>query len=127
VLDLHLHYLADDGVMIVQVPNKLYFRKIFGYLFDYPNLKAHNLKALHKQVFIDFAARNNMDIKMLEYVGGFPYGLHQKINLLQRIFYFPLRIFFKKINPYLAKRPSKYYSTSLYTVMTRKRLAVNSA
>lgn len=123
VLDKHVPLLSEDGVLILTVPNLRNLRKIFGYVFDYRNLKAHNLRAMRMKVFKDFAYRNNLEIKKLMYEGGFQYGVHQKLSLVQRILYKPVRLFFKKINPVLARHPSSLYSGSIVGVFTPKNTA----
>ncbi len=116
VLDKHNLYLKQGGTMLVMIPNLTGFRKVYGYLVDYKNLKSHNLKCMNKHTFESFAKRNGLQILTLEYFGGFPFSVHQKLNFFQKIIYRSTRLLFKKINPYLAKKPSKHYSSSLICV-----------
>jgi len=116
VLDKHIGYLNDGGTLLVMVPNKRWFRKWYGYLVDYKNLKAHNLKCMKKSVFENFGKRNNLQLLNLEYFGGFQYSLHQDPNLIQKIIYKTTKIIFTKINPYIIKNPTKYFSSVLVAV-----------
>lgn len=124
ILDKHVEMVSDGGTMLIMVPNKRNFRKIYGLLFDYKNLKSHNLKALKKSVFTDFVKRNNLEMIDFSYFGGFPYSVHQKPNMLQKGFVQFFRMFFKKVNPYLAKHPNKY-TCSLLICIARKPLKNN--
>lgn len=116
VMDRHTLYLKDGGTMLIMIPNKRGLRKWYGYLVDYKNLKAHNLKCMTKKTFVNFSKRNSLKLISLEYFNGFPFTVHQKLNFFQKILYIPTRLFFKKINPLLAKYPSKYYSSSLIAI-----------
>ncbi|WP_262733109.1 class I SAM-dependent methyltransferase [Gaetbulibacter sp. NE] len=114
VMDLHLRYLKPGGRLMVMVPNKRYLRRWYGYLCDYDNLKAHNLKCMKLSVFKAFAKRHNLETKVLQYYGGFPFSVHQKLNVFQRLLFKVTRLLFKKgINPILMKHPSKYFSSTI--------------
>ena len=116
VLDKHVNYLNQGGTLLVMVPNKKWFRKWYGYLVDYKNLKAHNLKSMKKSVFIDFGKRNNLELLNLEYYGGFQYALHENPNLIQKIIFKLVKFIFKKLNPYIKSHPTKYFSSLLIGV-----------
>jgi len=119
VLNKHYEYLAPGGAMLIMIPNKRYLRKLYGYLVDYSNLKAHNLKSMRLQVFIDFAGRNNLHIKMLTYHGGFPFSVHQRLNIVQNCIYQIFRQFFKRINPIIKKYPNKYLSSGIIAIYSK--------
>lgn len=123
ILDKHLDYLKPGGRLLVMVPNKKYFRKLYGYLVDYKNLKAHNLKCMNPKTFKDFGLRNNLTLLSVEYIGGFPYTVHQKLNFLQNLIYKSTRIIFKNlVNPYLEKHPSKYLSSGLVAIYEKPKV-----
>lgn len=113
VLDIHAKLLKQGGTMLVMVPNMRYLRKWYGKLLDNENLKAHNLKCMSKKVFNQFQRRNNLEEIYLEYWGGFAFNVHHRLNFVENLFYQPIRRFFKLINPFLSRYPSKYYSSSL--------------
>jgi SAM-dependent methyltransferase len=117
ILDKHLVYLKPGGRLLVMVPNKRYFRKIYGYLVDYKNLKAHNLKCMSLKTFKDFGKRNKLKTLCLEYQGGFQFTVHQKLNFFQKLIFKTTRLLFKyKINPYLEKNPTKYLSAGIVVI-----------
>ena len=116
VLDKHCLYLKDNGTLLIMIPNKRGLRKWYGLALDYKNLKAHNLKCMSKKTFSDFAKRNNLQTLELTYFGGFPFSLHQKSNFIQKSIYKVARLFFKKANPFLAKHPSRFYSSTIMSV-----------
>lgn len=121
VLDLHYNFLNEGGSMLIMIPNKRGLRKLYGYLVDFKNLKAHNLKCMNKDTFIQFAQRHpKLELLEVEYFGGFPFSVHQKLNILQKIVYKSTRLIFKKINPFLAKHPSSWYSSTLIAVYKMK-------
>lgn len=113
VLDRHCQYLAPGGAMLVMIPNKRYFRKWYGLLLDKANLKAHNLKCMNLETFRHFAVRNKLDIEFLDYFGGFPYGVHQKLSFPKTLIFQIFRRFFKNFNPIIEKYPSRYFSSSI--------------
>ncbi|SHH39011.1 SAM-dependent methyltransferase [Winogradskyella jejuensis] len=122
ILDLHCKYLKPGGKMLIMVPNKKYLRQVYGYLCDYENLKLHNLKCMKQSVFRDFANRNNLITNTLQYYGGFPFSVHQKLNLFQKIIYKGVRFIFKGgVNNYLIKHPSKYFSATLIGVFEKPK------
>lgn len=117
VLDKHVDCLKPGGRMLISVPNMRYLKKYYAYLCDYQNLKAHNLKCMSINIFKNFAERNRLKVLTLQYFGPFPFGVHQKLNLAQKILFKTTRFIFKKnINPYLMKHPSKYLSSSIIGV-----------
>lgn len=119
VLDKHVAYLKNGGAMLVMIPNKRYLRKIYGYLLDYKNLKAHNLECMRLNLFEDFAKRHNLKIKYLSYYGGFGFKVHQPLSFLQRLLYKPIRFLAIKLNGMLTKNPSKWYSGTIIAVFTK--------
>lgn len=120
ILDLHVQYLKPGGRMLIMIPNKRYLRRLYGYLCDYENLKAHNLKSMKLKVFKDFAIRNKLNIVNLQYYGGFPFSVHQKLNIIQKIIYKITRLLFKKFfNPILIQYPSKYFSASIIAIFEK--------
>lgn len=120
VLNNHCAYLKKGGTMLVMIPNKRGSRRLYGYLVDYKNLKAHNLKCMEKKTFENFANENNLLVLKNEYFGGFPFAVHQKLNFAQKLLFMSTRLFFKKINPYLIKRPSKFYSSTIVAILKKE-------
>lgn len=119
ILDKHLDYLKPEGKLLVMIPNLRYLRSIYGFMCDYENLKAHNLKSMKSKVFEDFAVRNDLHMKSFNYFGGFPFAVHQKLNLFQYLVYQSFRFSFKLINPYLIKYPSKYLSAGMVGIFEK--------
>ncbi len=120
ILDKHLNYLKPGGRLLIMIPNKRYFRKIYGYFVDYENLKAHNLKCMNLKTFDDFGKRNKLKIIRSEYRGGFPFGVHQKLNFIQKLIFKITRLSCKYIiNPFLEKHPSKYLSAGIIAIFEK--------
>lgn len=119
VLDKHATYLKKGGAMLVMIPNKRYLRKVYGYLVDYKNLQAHNLECMHLDLFKEFSKRNNLQIKYLSYYGGFAYRVHQPLSFWQKVIYKPVRYISMKLNDYLSKYPSKWYSGTIIGVFVK--------
>ena len=120
VMDLHCKYLSPGGTMLIMIPNKRFLRKYYSYLVDLDNLKIHNLKVMNLEIFRSFAARNSLNIEFLNYYGGFNFNVHQKLNFFQKLIHRSFRFTFKKINPFLAKNPSPYYSSTIIGIFTFK-------
>lgn len=121
ILDLHVNYMADKGRLFVMIPNMKGYVKFYKYLVDYKNLKVHNLKCMRLKVFEDFAKRQNLSILHLDYFGGFPLGVHQENNFLQKLIYKGHRLIFKYFaNDRLIKNPSKYFSSAIIAIFEKQ-------
>lgn len=116
ILDKHASLLKENGTLMITVPNMRYVRHWYGLLLDHENLKIHNLKCMKKKVFTDFAKRNNLELITCCYEGGFAYGVHQKLNVIQKVIYKFSRSFFKTINPVIARHPNKFTSSALICI-----------
>ena len=89
ILNNHASMLAKGGAILIIIPNKGGFRKLYGLICDRKNLDAHNLKCMNKKTFYNFALNNKLKIEYLEYFGGFQYSVHQQLNFVQKgIYYF---------------------------------------
>ncbi|MFD1014613.1 methyltransferase domain-containing protein [Winogradskyella rapida] len=122
ILDLHVKYMSDQGRLLVMIPNMRGYIKFYKYMVDYKNLKVHNLKCMKLQVFENFAKRNNLSLLFLDYYGGFPLGVHQKNNLIQKLIYKGHRLFFKYFaNEILEKHSSKYFSSAIVGIFEKKK------
>jgi len=119
VMDKHVQLVKPGGALLIMVPNKRFLRKWYGYLCDYENLKVHNLKCMSKTVFRRFAQRNGLVVKHLEYWGGFPYSVHQELNLFQKVIYKVMRGVFRRINPIISRLPNRYLSEKLIGVFKK--------
>jgi hypothetical protein len=121
VMDKHVPYLNENGRLLMMIPNMKGYIKLYKYMVDHDNMKVHNLKCMKLKVFKDFASRNNLKINYLGYYGGFPIGVHQKLNLIQKVIYQIHRQFFKKIaNPYLQKHPSRFFSSAIIAIFEKQ-------
>lgn len=117
VLDKHCNYLKEGGTLFVLVPNMRNYIHFYKYLVDYKNLLIHNLKCMKISVFNKFAQRNNLKIILIDYYGGFPFNVHQKLSFFQKIIFKPHRILFKfYVNKLLKKYPNKYFSSTIVGV-----------
>lgn len=120
ILDLHVDYIKNNGRLFVMIPNMKGYVRIYKYFVDYKNLKIHNLNCMNLNVFKNFAKRHNLKIKHLGYYGGFPIGVHQKLNIAQKIIFKVHRYIFKFIfNPFLMKHPSRYFSSSIVAIFEK--------
>lgn len=113
VMDLHTAYLNPGGSLLIMVPNKRYLRYLYGFLFDYENLKLHNLLSMRKTVFRQFAERNKLQVIELSYFGGFPYKLHAPLHGYKRILHSAILRLIKLINPLFSKFPFAWWSSNL--------------
>ncbi len=122
VLDKHLDYLSPEGSLLIMIPNKRYLRKWYGMLLDRKNLRIHNLNCMNFDTFETFAKKNNLKIEYLKYSGGFGYPVHEPLNnIFKRVLYGLVSRIFKKLNPWLERHPSKYWSTLIICVCTPQR------
>lgn len=121
ILDLHVNYLAENGRLLVMIPNMRGYIRFYKYLVDYKNLKVHNLKCMKLKIFRDFAKRHHLSILHLDYFGGFPFSVHQKHHFLQRQIYRMHRLFFKFIaNPWVERHPNKYLSSAIIAIFEKR-------
>lgn len=120
IMDHHLNLLENKGRLLLMIPNKKGLRRLYGYLCDYDNLMKHNLKCMDKSIFYSFAEENNLKIIFNDYVGGFQYSVHQKINLPQRIIYRFVRFFALLFDNFIKKHPHWLYSASIVAIFEKK-------
>ncbi|WP_242131701.1 class I SAM-dependent methyltransferase [Aestuariivivens marinum] len=122
ILDLHVSYLKPQGCIMIMIPNMKGYIKYYKLLVDRRNLKVHNLKCMSLKVFKHFAKRNGLNIVELTYFGGFPFSVHQKLNLIQKLIFKIHRLVFKFfLNTYVEKYPSKYFSSTIIGIFERKQ------
>jgi hypothetical protein len=121
ILDLHVDYMAENGRLLIMIPNMKGYIKFYKYMVDYKNLKVHNLECMRLKVFKDFARRHNLSLLHLDYYGGFPLGVHQKNNFIQKLIYKCHRLVFKFFaNDKLKKHPSKYLSSAIIGIFEKQ-------
>jgi hypothetical protein len=116
VLKRQSAWVSDGGLMMVTVPNKRFLRIPFAFLFDQKNQKAHVLKSMRISYFKQVAQEMGWELLECAYVGGFNPKVHQPLNAVQSVVYRPLKWAIKKLNPWLKKKPSKWYSHTLLAV-----------
>ena len=119
IMDNHLKLMKPGGRLLIMIPNKRGLRRLYGYLCDYENLKKHNLKCMDRNIFYSFAKKNNLKIIFNEYVGGFQYSVHQKINFVQKIIYKFARLCALLFYRYIKKNPHWLYSASLVAIFEK--------
>lgn len=117
VLDKHTHYLKPGGTLFVLIPNMKNYIYFYKQMVDKSNLKIHNIKCMKKSVFKNFAKRNQLQQLYLDYFGGFPFSVHQKLNFFQQLIFKIHRIVFKFfLNKFISKYPNKYFSSTLIAI-----------
>lgn len=117
VFDNHLKYLKKGGTLLITIPNMKYYIKYYKWLVDKRNLDIHNLKSMNLDNFRKFANRNNLQTLNLQYIGGFPFSVHQKLNFMQKIIFQTHRVLFKKmLNKRINEKPNKYFSASIVAI-----------
>lgn len=120
ILDQHVTYMNDTSKLLVMIPNMRGYIRFYKYFLDYNNMKIHNLKSMKLEVFRTFAERNNLSIKYLNHFGNFPLGVHQKLNIFQKILHKAHRLVFKKWgNKVVSNNPSKYFSSSIMAIFEK--------
>lgn len=120
VLDKHFELLNPGGAMMIMIPNKRYLRAIYGNLVDKENQRVHNLECMSLQVLEEFARRNSLSISFLDYFGGFPYRVHQPLNVLQKMIYHPVRFLSIKLNKVLSNWPTRFWSGTIIGIFSSK-------
>ena len=116
VLKRQSEWVADGGLMMVTVPNKRFLRIPFAFLFDQKNQKAHVLSSMRISYFKQVAQEMGWELLECAYVGGFNAKVHQPLNAVQSMVYRPLKWVIKRLNPWLKKNPSRWYSHTLLAV-----------
>lgn len=72
VLELHLNLVADDGYVIIEVPNfKGLFQKLPRFIFDYKNYKRHNIDSMNLKKWNKILEKNGFKIISSCYFGGY--------------------------------------------------------
>ena len=120
VLNKHATMLEKGGAILIVIPNKKGFRRLYGLMCDRKNLNAHNLKCMNKKIFHDFAFNNKLRIDYLQYFGGFQYSVHQKLNIFQLCIYHFVRFTSIKFKTYIEKYPSWLYSSGIIGIFSKE-------
>jgi SAM-dependent methyltransferase len=116
ILKRQAQWVSDGGLMMVTVPNKRFLRIPFAFLFDQKNQDAHVLTSMRISYFQNAAQLLGWELLDCRYVGGFNSKVHQPLHRWQMALYRPIKFVFKKLNPWLKKNPSKWYSHTLMAV-----------
>jgi SAM-dependent methyltransferase len=117
VLDLHLKYLKPGGKMLIMIPNKRGYIKLYRKLVDIENLRIHNLKCMKLDVFKAYAKRSHIKIRRLTYFGDFPHSVHQDLNAIQKIIFKIHQKSFKLyLNKFVKKYPSRNFSSTIVAI-----------
>lgn len=120
ILDQHVTYMKEGSKLLIMIPNMRGYIRVYKYFLDYNNMKIHNLKCMNLKVFKDFGERHNLSIKYLNYFGAYPLGVHQKLNIFQKVIHKAHRLFFKKWgNNWVKNNPSKYFSSSIMAIFEK--------
>jgi SAM-dependent methyltransferase len=120
VLDLHLDYLKPGGALCVMIPNKRGYKRLYQQIVDVDNLKLHNLNCMSKDVFKEFAKRNNLKIEYLSYYGGFGFNIHGNSNFFKEIIVRSHRLMFKRfLNKYIERYPNRIFSDVLIGIFKK--------
>ncbi len=124
VLKMHCELVNDDGYIFIQVPNKRYLRYFYGFIADYENLKAHNLKVMNKRVFSSVLNEMGFELLAIDYTGPFQFTLHNYNGRknFRFLIYKLFRLIFKTfgLNKIVEKFPSKFWSASIVVVGRKK-------
>lgn len=70
VLDHHDRLLQKGGLCVVELPRFIGLSWLHKWIFDRPNLRAHNVKTMRLDVFRRFAERAGHEVLFLDMVGG---------------------------------------------------------
>lgn len=68
----HFDFLADNGIVIIEVPNfKGWMQWLPRFLFDHENLKRHNMDSMNLDQWRLILLKNNFNIVYSGYFGGY--------------------------------------------------------
>lgn len=119
VLDLHLRYLKPGGALFIAIPNMRGLVRPYKLLVDRANLGIHNLASMRLVVLEEFAKRNGMKIHLLGFRSGFPANVHQQLNTMQKLLYYPVKLASRRLDTLIERHPSFLYSGEIVALFTR--------
>ena len=97
IVQNHCDLVDNDGFIIIEVPNfNGFFQKIPRFIFDYDDLKRHNLKSMNLYKWIDILETNGFDIITAEYFGGYNLWFDKEITNKKILFFKKGMIFLLK-------------------------------
>lgn len=70
VLKIHDYYLNSGGKLIIEVPNFNGFQYFWHYLFDFQDLKIHNLKVMNPEFLTNYYASLGYKIIYCNFIGN---------------------------------------------------------
>jgi hypothetical protein len=106
---------------MIVVPNMRKFNYIYKRVMDKNNLLVHVIDCMKREVFQDFAERNNLQTLFLGYHGGFPFNVHGELGLVKKGVYQVIRQLSKRmLNSWLEQHPHSWLSSELIGVFKKK-------
>lgn len=97
ILEKHCELVSKDGYLIIEAPNfKGFFQKTPRFIFDYPDLKRHNLNSMDLNKWVDILEANGFEIITAEYFGNYRLWFDRSYNNKIILFFRKLVLFFLK-------------------------------
>jgi SAM-dependent methyltransferase len=120
VLDGHVKYMKEGGVLIVIIPNMRGLIRPYKKLLDRQNLSKHCLDSMKLSVFSRFAERSKLKLICAEYFGDFPFQVHDDLNGLKKHIQKACRILFKYgLNRTIRRYPNPYLSSIIVAILKK--------
>lgn len=81
IINQHLKLVADNGYVILEAPNfKGLFQRIPRFVFDYSDLKRHNLNSMNMKKWLAILEENGFEIITAEYFGEYELWFDKNSN-----------------------------------------------
>ncbi|MGV8995180.1 MAG: class I SAM-dependent methyltransferase [Flavobacterium sp.] len=81
IINLHLDLVADNGYIIIEVPNfRGFFQQVPRFLFDYKNYKRHNIKSMDLKKWNEIMKARGFEIISSEHFGGYDLWFEEPIK-----------------------------------------------
>jgi 2-polyprenyl-3-methyl-5-hydroxy-6-metoxy-1,4-benzoquinol methylase len=124
IIEKHCNLVNDHGYLIIEAPNfSGYFQKIPRFIFDYDDLKRHNLKSMDLEKWTRILERNGFEIITAEYFGEYNLWFDKKITNKYILFFKKIIIFLlnkTKNKVYPNTKDHKSFSSYFGVIAKRK-------
>lgn len=96
------------------------FIKYYKLVLDRQNLLKHSLGCMKLLVFENFAERNKLDLIQAEYLGDFPFNVHEELSDYKKYTQKVARLVINYgLNRVIRKYPNRFFSSGIIAILKK--------
>lgn len=124
IIEKHCELVSNDGYLIIEAPNfKGFFQMVPRFIFDYSDLKRHNLDSMNLNKWVSILEANGFEIVTAEYFGNYGLWFDRSITNKSVLYFRKALVFFLKyLKNIIHSKEENHKSFSSYMgVIARKK------